>query len=337
MDCMDTNENSQLLARAVPPLLEWYRVCKRDLPWRRMRNPYTALVAELMLQQTRVEAVKERYVQFLEAFPTPEALAAASEEEVLKLWEGLGYYSRARNLHRAAKKIAEEGFPHTFEGVRALPGVGDYTAGAVCSIALGLPVPAVDGNVLRILSRLCADSSNIDDAATRGRYARLLKEVYPPETADFCEALMELGAIICVPNGAPMCGACPWRTLCRAHLAGEEERYPVRSEKKARRVVEATVLVLRCGDRYALEKRPAKGLLAGLWQFPFFEGEISVPGTPVAEKRARHIFTHVEWRMHGMLVHVNAEDPRYVWATADEIKRIYAVPSAFKAFMEWME
>lgn len=336
MDCMDTNENSQLLARAVPPLLEWYRVCKRDLPWRRMRNPYTALVAELMLQQTRVEAVKERYVQFLEAFPTPEALAAASEEEVLKLWEGLGYYSRARNLHRAAKKIAEEGFPHTFEGVRALPGVGDYTAGAVCSIALGLPVPAVDGNVLRILSRLCADSSNIDDAATRGRYARLLQEVYPPETADFCEALMELGAIVCVPNGAPLCGQCPWQTLCRAHLAGREEDFPVRAEKKARRIVEATVCVLRCGEKYALEKRPAKGLLAGLWQFPFFEGAAPDFGPPVAEKRAKHIFSHVEWHMTGKRIDVCEEIAPYTWVTAQELREKYAIPSAFKAFLPWI-
>lgn len=326
-----------LINAAVPLILEWYRVCKRDLPWRKERTFYTVLVSELMLQQTRVEAVRERYVLFLQRFPTPAALAAASEEEVLKMWEGLGYYSRARNLYKAAKVLAAQGCPSDFKGVRALPGVGDYTAGAICSIALGLPEPAVDGNVLRILSRLYADGGNIDEPATRARFSALLRAAYPPETGDFCEALMELGAIICVPNGAPMCGACPWRTLCRAHLAGEEERYPVRSEKKARRVVEATVLVLRCGDRYALEKRPAKGLLAGLWQFPFFEGEISVPGTPVAEKRARHIFTHVEWRMHGMLVHVNAEDPRYVWATADEIKRIYAVPSAFKAFMEWVE
>ena len=336
MDCMDTNENSQLLARAVPPLLEWYRVCKRDLPWRRMRNPYTALVAELMLQQTRVEAVKERYVQFLEAFPTPEALAAASEEEVLKLWEGLGYYSRARNLHRAAKVIAEHGFPQTFEGVRALPGVGDYTAGAVCSIALGLPVPAVDGNVLRILSRLYADPSNIDDGGTKAAYASLLKAVYPPETADFSEALMELGAIVCVPNGAPLCAQCPWKELCRARLAGREETFPVRSEKRPRRVVEATVFVLRCGERYALEKRPAKGLLAGLWQFPFFEGAAPDFGNVLEEKRAKHIFTHVEWRMTGKRVDVSQEIAPYTWVTKEELREKYALPSAFRAFLSWI-
>lgn len=327
----------RLLKDAVPPLLEWYRVCKRDLPWRRNRNPYTALVAELMLQQTRVEAVKERYVQFLAAFPTAEALAAADEEEVLKLWEGLGYYSRARNLHRAAKVIAEHGFPATFEGVRALPGVGDYTAGAVCSIALGIPAPAVDGNVLRVLSRLYADGSNVDDGAVRGKYAHLLRAVYPPETADFCEALMELGAIVCVPNGAPTCGNCPWADVCRAHLAGREEAFPVRSEKKARRIVEATVCVLKCGEKYALEKRPAKGLLAGLWQFPFFEGEAPDFGAPSAEKRAKHVFTHVEWHMRGKLIPVGEELPPYVWVTAYEISAIYALPSAFRAFLEWVK
>ena len=326
-----------LMKAAVSPLLEWYRVCKRDLPWRKARTFYSVLVSELMLQQTRVEAVKERYVQFLQRFPAPEALAGASEDEVLKNWEGLGYYSRARNLHKAAKIIAEQGFPKDFAGVRALPGVGDYTAGAICSIALGLPQPAVDGNVLRILSRLYADGANIDEPATRARWSELLRAAYPPETGDFCEALMELGAIVCVPNGAPLCGACPWAGLCRAHLAGEEERYPVRSGKKARRIVEATVLVLRCGNKYALEKRPAKGLLAGLWQFPFFEGEAPDFGKVLAEKRAKHIFTHVEWRMQGRLVQARAELPQYVWATADEIRRTYAIPSALKAFMDWIE
>ena len=324
-----------LMKAAVSPLLEWYRVCKRDLPWRKARSFYTALVSELMLQQTRVEAVKERYVLFLQRFPTPEALAAASEEEVLKMWEGLGYYSRARNLHKAAKILAAEGLPQDFNGVRALPGVGDYTAGAICSIALGLPQPAVDGNVLRILSRLYADGANIDEPATRARFSELLRAAYPPETGDFCEALMELGAIVCLPNGAPLCGECPWQALCRAHLAGEEENYPVRSEKKARRVVDATVLVLQCGDKFAL-KRPAKGLLAGLWQFPFFEGDAPDLGEVVAEKRAEHIFTHVEWRMRGKLVRIDAELPRYVWATAEEIARTYAIPSAFRAFMEWV-
>ena len=163
-------------------------------------------------------------MRFLSRFPTAEALAAAQEDEVLKLWEGLGYYSRARNLHKAAKIVAAQGFPKDFAGVRALPGVGDYTAGAVCSIALGQKEPAVDGNVLRILSRLYADGRCVDDGSVKSEYAGLLREVYPEETADFCEALMELGAIVCTPNGAPLCGHCPWRDLCLARRAGEAER-----------------------------------------------------------------------------------------------------------------
>lgn len=324
----------EFLKTAVPPLLGWYRIHKRDLPWRKDRTPYTALVAELMLQQTRVEAVKERYVSFLRRFPTAGALASASEDEVLKEWEGLGYYTRARNLHASAKLIAREGFPRTWAGVRALPGVGDYTAGAVSSIALGLPEPAVDGNVVRVLSRLFADGET-DGPVLRKRYAETLRAVFPPETADFTEALMELGAIVCVPNGTPLCGDCPWNALCRARLAGEAERYPVRAEKKARRVEELNVFVLEYGGEYALEKR-GKGLLAGLWGFPSFT-EARDLGSVLERKQAKHVFTHVEWHMAGHLVAAREKFPQYVWATAEEIRKSYAVPSAFKAFTEWLK
>ncbi|MGN0823161.1 MAG: A/G-specific adenine glycosylase [Candidatus Gallimonas sp.] len=325
--------------KAVPLLLEWYRVSRRDLPWRENRDPYRIWISEIMLQQTRVEAVKEYYRRFLAKFPSVSALAQADEEEVLKAWEGLGYYSRARNLHKAAKLIAAAGaFPATREEVRALPGVGDYTAGAICSIAYDMPCPAVDGNVLRVLTRLLADGGNIDDPATKRACSDRLTEVYPPEAGDFCQALMELGALVCVPNGAPACGACPWETLCRAHLAGEEERYPVRKEKAARKTVAVSVYVLRCGERFALEKRGEKGLLAGLWQFPLKEGATVPPerGEIVRMKRAKHIFTHVEWHMTGYLTEVEQPSPEFVWATAAEIGSDYALPSAFKAFFEWL-
>ncbi|MDE6677133.1 MAG: A/G-specific adenine glycosylase, partial [Clostridia bacterium] len=230
----------EILQQAVPPLLGWYRVHKRTLPWRGTHDAYKVWVSEIMLQQTRVEAVKEYYVRFLERFPTATELAEASEDEVLKYWEGLGYYSRARNLHKAAKVIAKDGFPKTFEGVRALAGIGDYTAGAICSIAYDLPCPAVDGNVLRILTRLLADGRNIDDNKTKAEFSALLKEVYPKEAGDFCQALMELGAIVCVPNGAPLCGECPWAGLCRAHLENREEEFPVRAEKRARKIQHLT-------------------------------------------------------------------------------------------------
>ena len=328
----------ELLKCAVSPLLEWYRIFKRTLPWRQDNpDPYRVWISEIMLQQTRVEAVKEYYLRFLKRFPTVEKLAEASEEEVLKAWEGLGYYSRARNLHKAAKEIARAGFPRTWEGVRALAGVGDYTAGAICSIAFNLPCPAVDGNVLRILTRLLGDGRNVDEKGTKDHFTALLKEVYPKEAGDFCQALMELGAIVCVPNGAPLCGQCPWSNLCRAHLSGREEDFPVRAQKRERKVISLTVCVLCRDGKYALEKRQDKGLLAGLWQFPLFEGEAPDFGIVKKSKRAKHIFTHIEWEMTGYLIEAREHFPQYKWAAAEEIKEKYALPSAFKAFTEWVK
>ncbi len=327
---------NEILKGAVTPLLLWYDKNKRDLPWRKSKDAYRVWVSEIMLQQTRVEAVKDYYARFMRLFPTVSALASASEDEVLKAWEGLGYYSRARNLHKAARQIMEMGgFPQTYEGVRALSGVGDYTAGAICSIAYDLPCPAVDGNVLRILTRLLADESNIDDTKTRKAFAEELKEVYPERAGDFCQALMELGAIVCVPNGAPLCEQCPWQDICLAHQRGEEEAFPVRNEKRERRVENLLVCVLKCKEKYALEKRANKGLLAGLWQFPILSEQPK--GKVLSRKTAKHIFTHVEWEMTGTLVEVEEELPEYVWTTAEEIRKSYAVPSAFKAFAAWLK
>ncbi len=328
----------QGLKNAVPPLLQWYGVHKRQLPWRGTRDPYKIWVSEIMLQQTRVEAVKGYYVSFLEKFPTAEALARASEEEVLKAWEGLGYYSRARNLHKAAKIIARQGFPRDFEGVRSLPGVGDYTAGAICSIAYDLPCPAVDGNVLRVLTRLTADGRNIDENATRVAISRLLREVYPKEAGEFCQSLMELGATVCVPNGEPMCTLCPWQTMCAAHLSGREEEFPVRSEKRARKTERIFVYVLEREGKFALRKREERGLLSGLWEFPnAAEDESAAYGTVLAEKTAKHIFTHVEWHMTGYLIEAKEFFPRFLWVTPEEMRKNYALPSAFKAFKEWVK
>ena len=311
---------------------------------RLLLSPFGALAqafSQEILDRARKEEGRWSYVPLDlleegEESQTAPAVPPVIQVDLHLVLEALRREKGESEQRRAAERIVEEGYPTDVRGVRALPGVGDYTAGAISSIALGLAEPAVDGNVLRILSRLYADKSNVDEPATKARYAALLRAAYPKETGDFCEALMELGAIVCVPNGAPLCGGCPWAGLCRAHLANSEEDLPVRAPKKARRVVDARVAVLRCGGKYALEKRPAKGLLAGLWQFPFFEGEMPFFGETVAQKRAVHIFTHVEWRMEGRLVEVAAPLPQYVWASADEIKRIYALPSAFKAFMQWV-
>ncbi len=333
-------KDEELLKTAAALLPEWFRAHRRQLPWREHRTPYTALVAELMLQQTRVEAARERYVEFLRRFPTAEALARASEDEVLKAWEGLGYYSRAKNLQKAAKIIAEEGFPTTFEGVRALPGVGDYTAGAVCSIALGLKTPAVDGNVVRVLSRLLADGRQADDGLKK-EYAERLVCVYPAEAGDFTEGLMELGALVCVPNGEPACPACPWREICRAHLAGRESDFPVRAEKKPRTVQELNVFVVKCGGAYALRRR-GKGLLSGLWEFPNAPKEEGFPAwlssaRLIAQKQATHLFSHVEWRMTGYFLELSTPPEGELFLTAREIKERYALPSAFKPFTPWLE
>ena len=329
----------ELSSQAVGLLLDWFQQNKRALPWREHRTPYRVWVAEIMLQQTRVEAVKDYYLKFMEKFPTVDSLAEADEDEVLKAWEGLGYYSRARNLFKAAKQIAERGFPTTYEGIRALQGVGDYTAGAISSIAFSLPCPAVDGNVLRVMTRYFADESNIDEPRTKAAFTEILRRAYPQEAGDFCEALMELGALVCIPNGAPECGACPWSSLCKAHHARIEEHFPVRNEKRARRVVNAAVCVLEREGKYALERRAGTGLLANMWQFPFFEGKIEASefGQVQAVKKAKHIFTHVEWHMTGYLVTAREFFPQYEWISAEAIQAKYALPSAFKAFTEWLK
>lgn len=332
-------EQNELLGRAVAPLLQWYEENKRDMPWRGETDFYKILVSEIMLQQTRVEAVREYYVRFLDRFPTAHSLAHATEEEVLKAWQGLGYYNRARNLQCAAKQICENGVPKSYEEVCALKGVGEYTAGSLSSIALGLPYPAVDGNVLRILTRLFADGGKIDDKAVRTRFAQALKEVYPPQASQFCQALMELGAIVCVPNGAPLCDLCPWQAFCRAHVQGEELLYPVRSPKKERRIEQYKVLVLEYDGEYALVKRAEKGLLAGLWQFPMYgmdcgEGEF---GQVKKRKKAKHVFSHIEWHMTGYEIAAREKFKQFEWAGAEEIERQYALPSAFKAFTEWLK
>lgn len=300
----------ELLQNAVEPLIGWFEREKRDLPWRHTRDPYAIWVSEIMLQQTRVEAVKGYYARFLAAFPTVESLAEADDERLLKAWEGLGYYSRARNLRAAARTVVEEyggHLPPSREKLRALKGIGDYTAGSISSIAFGLPEPAVDGNVLRVLTRLLKCDKNIDRPQTKAEFAALLKHVYRPEYASaLTESLMELGALVCLPNGEPRCAACPLRPLCRAH--DHPEDYPVRDAKKARRVEQKTMLVLETPNGLYLQKRE-KGLLKSLWQFPLYDNflsdaeiaaranELGFDGEICLIAEGRHVFTHVEWQI----------------------------------------
>ncbi len=343
-----------MIGAIVRPLLDWYEANKRDLPWRRTRDPYRIWLSEIMLQQTRVEAVIPYYERFLQACPTVHDLAAADEQTYLKLWEGLGYYSRVRNLHKAACVVcAAYGgqFPADHAALLALPGVGDYTAGAVGSIAFGLRVPAVDGNVLRVLTRLTEDFRPIDDAKVKKALRAAVADLVPADAPGaFNQALMELGATVCLPNGAPRCADCPVLHLCAAAAHGTALLLPRKSPKKARSVVERAVVVFRCGELVGLRKRPATGLLAGLWELPGYDG-VTAPeavrealqreGFAVEQLRslrpAKHIFTHIEWHMRGYYAELSAPHPALTWVTPAALRGDYALPSAFRAFLDVIE
>ena len=329
-------------------LLPWYAQNKRDLPWRENRDPYRVWLSEIMLQQTRVEAVRGYYARFLTALPTVQALADCDEQQLLKLWEGLGYYNRARNLQKAAKIIAQTGFPDSYEGWLALPGVGEYTAGAVASICFDRHVAAVDGNVLRVLSRYQADPSPITEPAVKKQVKAALEAVYPAEQPGaFTQALMELGATVCVPNGAPKCEKCPLSGQCKAFLQEKTADFPVKAAKKERKIQQRAVLLLRCGDKLALEKRPARGLLAGLWQLPNVEGILTAeqaaaqaaqwgcePHDVLSIRQKKHIFTHITWEMEGFELVCGQESDRFVWATPAQLEEEYPLPTAFRQFLE---
>ena len=339
----------QLLAALPGPLLAWYRENARDLPWRKTRDPYPIWVSEIMLQQTRVAAVLGYYARFLEAFPSVEALAAAPPERLMKLWEGLGYYSRARNLQKAAQLVAERGsFPNTYEELLTLPGVGDYTASAIASAAFARREAAVDGNVLRVVTRLTDCHDDILDPRVKREVRRQLQAVMPEAEADiriFNQSVMELGATVCPPNGPPKCEQCPVRDLCLGRSRGTAETLPVKAPKKARRVEERTIFLLLREGRVALRRRPDTGLLAGLWEFPSQEGVLDEAAAGAAaaawglEPRAwkqrltaKHIFTHVEWHMTGYTLEVSGDGPaEFLWVDLAALED-HAVPSAFARY-----
>ncbi len=332
----------------VEPLMDWYEKNRRDLPWRGTKDPYKVLVSEIMLQQTRVAAVLPYYARWMEELPDTEALAAVSEERLMKLWQGLGYYSRARNLKRAAERIVALGrFPDSREALLELPGVGDYTAGAVASIAFGRRVPAVDGNVLRVAARITGAAEDILDPAVRRRFRGWMEAVTPAEDpGGFNQALMDLGAMVCLPGASPDCARCPLAAVCEAKRLGQQAALPVRRKKAARRVEERTVYILLREGRTALRRREERGLLAGLWEFPGVPGALGEEeaGCPLAawslrplewrkKLEARHIFTHVEWRMTGYVLRVEGGGEDLVWADRRELEAL-AVPSAFARFLE---
>jgi len=334
-------------------LLEWYQENKRELPWRSDPTPYHVWLSEIMLQQTRVEAVKNYYQRFLEVLPDISSLANVEEEQLLKLWEGLGYYTRARNLKKAANILVAEYqglLPEEFEELLTLPGIGRYTAGAIASIAYQKSVPVVDGNVLRVMSRIHEDKRNILDDKTKLSWETYLKEVlqgYPPR--DFNQALMELGATVCVPNGPPLCSSCPLQKFCQAYLHNTMLEYPKKEKKKTRKIEKRTIFLLFDGEQIALHKREEKGLLAGLWELPNTLGHLSVKeaiqqieqqGIYVSHietlEPTKHIFSHIEWHMIGYCMRVTKDEQNhYIWANLQELKNTYSLPTAFKTYASY--
>ena len=339
-----------ILANLPKVLLPWYRENKRDLPWRHDKEPYHVWLSEIMLQQTRVEAVKGYYARFLDTLPTIAHLAACDDDLLHKLWEGLGYYSRVRNLKKAANKIMEDHrgiFPGEYEAIRRLPGIGDYTAGAVSSICFDRKTPAVDGNVLRVISRILEDPTPIDLPAQKKKVHDLLSKIYPDEAGEFTQALMELGATLCGPNWKPRCEDCPCREFCGGAIHGTAEQFPIKSPKKEKRVEEKTVFIFSCDGRYALRKRSREGLLAGLWEFPNVNDKLETaaaltqteafglrPREIYRQIERKHIFTHIRWEMRGIYIEVAEPAGEFTWLTAEEIEKQAALPTAFRQFWE---
>ncbi len=342
----------QVLMELGEPLLQWYPSHARELPWRQTKEPYPVWLSEIMLQQTRVEAVKGYYQRFLERFPTVSALADAAQDQVNKCWEGLGYYSRAANLHRAAVEIMEQHggkFPETYEAVRNLPGVGEYTAGAICSICYGLPTPAVDGNVLRVAARVTDSFCAIDETQYKKAVTGALEQLYrslPGKADQLTQSLMELGATVCLPNGAPLCEDCPLSGLCLGYAGGDVQRLPRRTPKKPRRKEQRTVFLLQCDGKFAVRKRTEPGLLHNMWEFPNVSGKLSLEEMaqqvsawgcqPLELERTeekKHIFTHVEWEMLGVTFRCGEMPSGFVWKSLGEIQQVISLPTAFRQFL----
>lgn len=338
------------------PLLEWYDVNKREMVWRDHFDPYYTWISEIMLQQTRIEAAKDYFVRFTGELPDIESLAVVKEERLMKLWEGLGYYNRARNLKKAAEILVEKygaKLPADYEELLSLPGIGPYTAGAIASIAYGIKVPAVDGNVLRVVMRYLKCDDDIAKMSVRRKVEGMLSEVMPERPGDFNQAIMELGEVVCIPNGTPLCERCPLRGNCRARASECQEEYPKKAEKKPRRIEERTIFVIECEGKIGISRRPEKGLLAGLYEFPSLGEKKTVddvkemleqtgvsPEKIVSMGEAKHIFSHVEWHMQGMYVKFReAGDMKdmtdgLMFVAKDELRQRYTLPVAFHFFME---
>ncbi len=326
-------------------LLPWFYENKRDLPWRKVKDAYAVWVSEIMLQQTRVEAAKEHYIRFMRALPTVFDLAACDDEKLMKLWEGLGYYSRARNMKKCAKTVVEEYggvFPRDKKLLQKLSGIGEYTAGAVSSIAYDEKNPAVDGNVLRVCARVQGDFTPIDSPERKKELYASLASVYPDAAGDYTQSLMELGALICLPEN-PKCAVCPMQGKCKAEREGWQNDLPVIPKKADKKRVFLNVFLIRTPQGALLKKRPEKGVLAGMWEFPNCEttensGEVEAQLSSLgfqnftAQKQSghTHVFTHLIWEMTAYTVETSDMPPTFTPFSMEKIKKEVSLASAFK-------
>jgi A/G-specific adenine glycosylase len=313
-------------------LLSWYDAGHRDLPWRGTSDPYRIWVSEIMLQQTRAQTVIPYYERFLARFPTVEALAAAPEDDLLALWSGLGYYSRARNLKRAAAEVvAAGGFPRDYEAIRALPGIGDYTAAAIASIAFGLPHAVLDGNVLRVVARVENDAADISSPRTRERFRAVAQQwLDPARPGAFNQALMELGATTCLPRN-PMCLVCPVTAACRAQQAGSASQLPVKLRKQEPVSIEAVLLVVRKGNEVLLKQRSSQETrMPGFWDLPCPE---DLPSAHIGERcgEFRHSITHHRYIFQVMRATTRNPGPGFAWFHLERLPEIPLSTTARKA------
>ena len=327
-------------------LITWYQKYKRDLPWRHTKDPYKIWISEVMLQQTRVEAVIKYYKRFIKEIPNIKELASIKEEKLLKLWEGLGYYSRARNLQKTASILIEqkeENLPDQKEKLLSLPGIGEYTAGAILSIAFLKPEPAIDGNVIRVLSRVYKDSRDMLSKKVKEEYTKVLKEFmknYP--TDDFTQSFIELGALICLPNATPKCVKCPLKEACLAHKDKEELNYPIKKKKSSRKIIDKTVFIYTYKDTYQIQKR-SEELLHGMYEFPSVDEEIEDIEFYLKKQKKdyqrieylgeyKHLFSHLEWHMKAYQVFLNKKEKKQ-FVSKEEIIKSYSLPTAFRRIL----
>ena len=354
------NRMYELEAADIESLVSWYRKNKRSFPWRDTKDPYHVWISEIMLQQTRTEAVISYFERFLKQVPDIKSLSLIEDDDLNRLWEGLGYYSRARNLKKCAIKLMEEHngkLPEDYEALLKLPGIGPYTAGAIMAIGFGRPYPAIDGNVLRVLARYFAIEDDIRQDATKNVITKSVEDYYrktEPDQAfvkDLSQAFMDLGATVCIPNGAPRCDLCPLRENCQAYEQKLIEKIPYRSPLKQRKIIDRTLFIIRNGDRFLLRKREEKGLLAGLYEFIGVDEKLNAEKTKeyLTEKGydvlhlkklpdSKHVFSHIEWHMDAYEIKIGNWDiplkENEILVNKKELQKL-AIPSAFNTYIEY--